>query len=75
MRCLARQHIAAGRVAVERRAPAGEVLDPRGRFGSHRLRDLVIDDAGAGLFGIERMGVRPVTRPDGGGYTSLSPGR
>ncbi len=60
-------------LAVEGRAPGGEVFDAVARFACHAERDLAIDDAAAGGDRVVRMAFGGVAFLDGGGDAALRP--
>ena len=74
MRGLLAEDVVAERVAVERGAPAGEILDAGRGFGGDRFRDGFIDDAGARDLGVDGVGVRRVAFADRRSDAALGPG-
>ena len=62
-------------VAIEWRAPAGQVLDAGRGFGGDALGDAMVDNAGASYLRVLGMGVGVVAFTHGGGHTTLRPGR
>ena len=71
----AAEDIVPERVAMEGRTPVREVLDACGGLRGHRFGDVLVDDAGAGLFGIDCVGMGRVTFAHRRGDAALGPGR
>ena len=62
-------------VAIKWGAPAGEIFDPGDGLRGDAFGGAVIDNAGAGHFGVLGMGMGAVAFAHGRGNATLCPGR
>ncbi len=75
VRGLAAEQEMSRKVPIEGRAPAREIIDARRRLRGHRLGDCLVDDAGTGNLGIDRVSVRAVAIAYCSRDAALGPGR